>query len=137
LVLLVCALIDVGHDPFRLFIGYVIGGAGTFAERLVEVLLGIKPDGRPLVQLARPLSTVAKILIPARRRPRRSTRPAPNQPAVVGGGLTGDPLWMPGLNRGGPGAGRARVAGPSRAPGALIRPTRSGAGTGSAGGQRA
>jgi hypothetical protein len=105
LVLLVCALIGVGHDPFRLFIGYVIGVAGTFAERLVEVLLGVKPEARPLVQFARRLSYVAQILIPARRRPRRSTRPAPNQPAVVGGGLTGDPLWMPGLNRGGLGQG--------------------------------
>ena len=58
------ALIGAGHDPSRLFIGYVIGSAITIAGGIVEVLLGVKAEGRQLEQVARPLSAVTATQVP-------------------------------------------------------------------------
>ena len=53
------ALIGSGNDPFRLFIGYVIGGAIMVSGGVMEVLLGVSAEGKSLESVARPLSAVA------------------------------------------------------------------------------
>ena len=58
------ALIGAGNDPFRLFIGYLIGGVLMIAGGLVEVLLGVQAEGKELEQVARPLSAVTAPQVP-------------------------------------------------------------------------
>jgi MFS family permease len=55
------ALIGAGRDPFRLFIGYLIGGGVMIIGGLVELLLGVPAQERPLETIARPLSAVAPL----------------------------------------------------------------------------
>jgi MFS family permease len=55
------ALIGSGTDPFRLFIGYVIGGTILVFGGLTEVLLGVPAEGKSLASVARPLSAVTPI----------------------------------------------------------------------------
>jgi MFS family permease len=55
------ALIGAGHDPFRLFTGYLIGGGVMIIGGLVELLLGVPAQERPLETIARPLSAVAPL----------------------------------------------------------------------------
>jgi hypothetical protein len=55
------ALIGSGTDPFRLFIGYVVGGTIILFGGLMEVLLGVPAEGESLDSIARPLSAVAPI----------------------------------------------------------------------------
>jgi MFS family permease len=55
------ALIGAGHDPFRLFIGYLIGGGVMIAGGAVELLLGVPAQKQPLEAVARPLSAVAPL----------------------------------------------------------------------------
>jgi MFS family permease len=55
------ALIGSGDDPFRLFIGYLIGGGLMIAGGLVEVFLGVAAQKQPLEAVARPLSAVAPL----------------------------------------------------------------------------
>jgi hypothetical protein len=49
-------LIGTGSDPFRLFVGYLIGAAAMIAGGVVEIVLGLRAEGRPLEEIARPLS---------------------------------------------------------------------------------
>jgi MFS family permease len=51
-------LIGNGSDPFKLFIGYLIGGGVMIIGGLVEVVLGIAAEGKSLEEIARPLSAV-------------------------------------------------------------------------------
>jgi len=51
-------LIGNGSDPFKLFIGYLIGGGVMIIGGLVEVVLGIAAEGKSLEDIARPLSAV-------------------------------------------------------------------------------
>ena len=55
------ALIGTGHDPFKLFIGYVIGGGIIIIGGLVELFLGVPAQQQPLETVARPLSAVAPL----------------------------------------------------------------------------
>jgi MFS family permease len=55
------ALIGAGHDPFRLFIGYLIGGGVMILGGLVELFLGVPAQQQPLEAVARPLSAVAPL----------------------------------------------------------------------------
>jgi MFS family permease len=53
-------LIGNGSDPFRLFIGYLIGAGVMVAGGLVEIALGIAAEGRALEDIASPLSVVRR-----------------------------------------------------------------------------
>jgi len=55
------ALIGAGHDPFRLFIGYLIGGAVMIIGGFVDLFLGVPAQQQPLEAVARPLSAVAPL----------------------------------------------------------------------------
>ncbi|MGE5137773.1 MAG: MFS transporter [Gemmatimonadota bacterium] len=51
-------LIGNGNDPFKLFIGYLIGAAVMVVGGVVEIVLGIAAEGKALEDIARPLSVV-------------------------------------------------------------------------------
>jgi MFS family permease len=51
-------LIGNGSDPFKLFIGYLIGAAVMVVGGVVEIALGIAAEGRSLEDVASPLSAV-------------------------------------------------------------------------------
>jgi MFS family permease len=51
-------LIGAGHDPTRLFVGYLIGGGVMVAGGLVELVLGVRAERKPLESVATPLSAV-------------------------------------------------------------------------------
>jgi hypothetical protein len=53
-------LIGTGSDPFRLFIGYLIGAGAMVFGGIVELVLGIPAEGKSLEKIARPLSLVRK-----------------------------------------------------------------------------
>jgi MFS family permease len=55
------ALIGAGHDPFRLFTGYLIGGGVMIIGGVVELLIGVPAQQQPLEAVARPLSAVAPL----------------------------------------------------------------------------
>jgi hypothetical protein len=52
------ALIGTGSNRAGLTIGYLIGGGIMIIGGLVEVFLGINAEGKPLEQVARPLTEV-------------------------------------------------------------------------------
>jgi MFS family permease len=54
-------LIGSGNDPFRLFIGYLIGGGVMIIGGVTELLLGVPAQQKPLEAVARPLSVVAPL----------------------------------------------------------------------------
>jgi MFS family permease len=56
-------LIGAGTDPSRLFIGYLLGGAVMVFGGVVEILLGVRAERRPLEDIARPLTEVA-LMVP-------------------------------------------------------------------------
>ncbi len=56
--LLYGALIGNGSDRAGLTIGYLVGGGVMIIGGLVEVFLGIDAEGKPLEQVARPLTAV-------------------------------------------------------------------------------
>ena len=58
------ALIGNGTDPFRLFIGYAIGGGVMIVGGLVELWLGVAAEGKGLEQVARPLTAVTAAQVP-------------------------------------------------------------------------
>jgi len=74
-------LIGNGSDPFKLFIGYLIGAGVMVVGGAVEIVLGIAAEGKALEDIARPLSVV-------RQAAGRVTR---GSAAGVGGGPTVDP----------------------------------------------
>lgn len=51
-------LIGNGNDPFKLFIGYLIGAGVMVVGGVVEIALGIAAEGKALEDIARPLSVV-------------------------------------------------------------------------------
>ena len=52
-------LIGNGSDPFRLFVGYLIGGLVMIFGGVIELLFGVEAAGKSLESVARPLSAVA------------------------------------------------------------------------------
>jgi hypothetical protein len=52
-------LIGAGTDPSRLFLGNLLGGAVMVFGGVVEILLGVRAERRPLEDIARPLTEVA------------------------------------------------------------------------------
>jgi MFS family permease len=52
-------LIGDGGDPFKLFIGYLIGAGVMIVGGLVEVFLGVDAEGKSLEHVAPPLSAVS------------------------------------------------------------------------------
>jgi MFS family permease len=51
-------LIGNGSDPFKLFIGYMIGAGVMIIGGVVEIIFGIAAEGKALEDIARPLSVV-------------------------------------------------------------------------------
>ena len=54
-------LIGSGKDPFKLFIGYMIGAGVMVVGGIIEAVLGIAAERRSLEDIASPLSLVRKI----------------------------------------------------------------------------
>jgi MFS family permease len=54
------ALIGDGSQPFKLFIGYLIGALVMIAGGLVAVVFGVAAEGRPLEDVAAPLATIGR-----------------------------------------------------------------------------
>ncbi len=55
------ALIGAGADPFRLFIGYLIGGGIMILGGVIEIVFGVEAAGKSLEAVARPLSAIAPL----------------------------------------------------------------------------
>ena len=53
-------LIGNGHDPYKLFLGYLVGAAVMMIGGLVEVFLGVDAEQKSLEDVAAPLSLAAK-----------------------------------------------------------------------------
>jgi hypothetical protein len=53
------ALIGTGTDRTGLFIGYVIGGAIMVLGGIVELLIGIKAEGKSLESVTKPLTSTS------------------------------------------------------------------------------
>jgi MFS family permease len=51
-------LIGSGHDPHKLYVGYLIGAGAMILGAVVEILLGIAAEQKNLEAIARPLSVV-------------------------------------------------------------------------------
>jgi MFS family permease len=51
-------LIGNGHDPAKLFVGYLIGAAVMVVGGLVEVMLGVDAEQKSLEDVALPLSAI-------------------------------------------------------------------------------
>ena len=62
------ALIGTGTSRTPLFIGYVVGGAIMVFGGIVELLIGIKAEGKSLEDITKPITSS-----PAKPRPRRLT----------------------------------------------------------------
>jgi hypothetical protein len=50
-------LIGTGSNPIGLFIGYVVGGAIMVLGGIVELLIGIKAEGKSLETVTKPLTS--------------------------------------------------------------------------------
>jgi hypothetical protein len=57
-------LIGNGNDPFKLFIGYLIGAGAMIFGGIVEIILGIAAEGRSLEDIASPMSMAARRPVP-------------------------------------------------------------------------
>jgi MFS family permease len=53
-------LIGTGRDPGSLYAGYLIGAGAMILGGLVAAFLGVAAEGRPLEDIARPLSVIGK-----------------------------------------------------------------------------
>jgi MFS family permease len=53
-------LIGNGHDPNKLYVGFLIGAGAMIVGGLVEIFLGVDAEGKSLEEVARPLSMVRK-----------------------------------------------------------------------------
>ena len=53
-------LIGTGHDPNKLYVGYLIGAGAMILGGLVAVFFGVDAEGKSLEDVARPLSVMAK-----------------------------------------------------------------------------
>ncbi len=65
-------LIGNGSDPFKLFIGYLIGAGAMIIGGLAETILGIAAERKSLEDIARPLSLVRKAAGSASQRVRQT-----------------------------------------------------------------
>jgi MFS family permease len=72
-------LIGDGSDSFRLFVGYLIAGGVMILGGLVELVLGVRAEGRSLETVARPLSMVPSTAVP--RAAGATTTFSPRRPA--------------------------------------------------------
>jgi hypothetical protein len=54
-----CALIGTGEDRTGLFVGYVVGGAIMILGGIVELLIGIKAEGKSLEDVTEPITSVS------------------------------------------------------------------------------
>jgi hypothetical protein len=54
------ALIGDGSQPFRLFLGYLLGAAVMIVGGLVAVVFGVAAEGRSLEDVAAPLAAVGR-----------------------------------------------------------------------------
>jgi MFS family permease len=52
-------LIGNGEDPFKMFVGYIVGAVVMIAGGMVEVFLGVDAEGKSLEHVAPPLSAVS------------------------------------------------------------------------------
>jgi MFS family permease len=59
------ALIGTGTDPTGLYIGYVVGGAIMVLGGIVELLIGIKAEGKSLEDITKPITSVGAEAAPA------------------------------------------------------------------------
>jgi MFS family permease len=55
-------LIGDGHDPFKLYVGYLLGAGVMIVGGVCELFLGVAAEGRTLEAIARPLSQIRKSL---------------------------------------------------------------------------
>jgi MFS family permease len=53
-------LIGTGKDPGSLYVGYLIGAGAMIVGGLVAAFLGVAAEGKPLEDVARPLSVIGK-----------------------------------------------------------------------------
>ena len=53
-------LIGDGHDPHKLFVGYLIGAGVMVLGGLCEIVLGVSAEGQGLESIAKPLSAIRK-----------------------------------------------------------------------------
>ncbi|HEV2634217.1 MAG TPA: MFS transporter [Actinocrinis sp.] len=53
-------LIGDGHDPHKLFIGYLIGAGVMMVGGICEIVLGVSAEGKGLESIAKPLSAIRK-----------------------------------------------------------------------------
>lgn len=74
-------LIGTGSDPFKLFIGYLIGGGVMVAGGVAEIVLGIAAEGKSLEDIARPLSVVRVAAERMTQRGATGLGPQPGSPA--------------------------------------------------------
>jgi MFS family permease len=52
------SLIGSGRDPFRIFIGYLVGAGAMVVGGIVEIFLGVPAEGKSLEEVATPLSAI-------------------------------------------------------------------------------
>ena len=57
-------LIGTGADPYKLFLGYLLGAGVMILGGIVELVIGISAERKPLEAVARPLSLVPSTAIP-------------------------------------------------------------------------
>ena len=76
-------LIGTGADPYRLFLGYLLGAGVMILGGIVELAIGISAERKPLEAVARPLSLVPSTAVP--RAPGATTAFSPNQRGMTQG----------------------------------------------------
>ena len=54
------ALIGDGTSPTGLYVGYVVGGAIMVTGGIVELLIGIKAEGKSLEDITKPLTSTGE-----------------------------------------------------------------------------
>jgi len=53
-------LIGTGQDPNSLFIGYLVGAGAMIIGGIAAIIFGVNAEGKPLEDVARPLSVIGK-----------------------------------------------------------------------------
>jgi MFS family permease len=108
-------LIGGGGDPSRLCVGYLIGGAVMVIGGIVELVLGVPAERKPLEAVARPLSVVLTTAVP--RAAGAATTFSPGPPPRTGtstsrtdGSLSCSPVCVSGFSSWPRAVGRRRSA---------------------------
>jgi MFS family permease len=73
-------LIGDGHDPHKLFLGYLLGAAVMVVGGVCELFLGVKAEGKALEAIANPLSAVRNASASVSTAVRGVPRPRPQHP---------------------------------------------------------